>query len=169
SLGLLSAMRGTAIDDQEYLLCRAAQQSLQELDKHPGVDAALRDHEAHMSLRCDGRNQTKAETRSCSSRDDRRFANLAPCSARVMIRAHMRAVIPLRVEPGQMRFKRTLAAAKHVIVFPAHHLTYKLSTMTRAPDDLFDRHALFRQRENGGVGLLAMQKTFILDAFSAGQ
>ena len=45
-----------------------------------------------MSLRCDGRNQTKAEARSCSGRDDRRLANLAPCSARVMIRAHVRSV-----------------------------------------------------------------------------
>ena len=82
-------MGGSAIDDQENRALGADDQSLQKLDEHIGVDAALLDdHEPHMAARGDRRYQTHPMARA-RRLDDRRLALLAPCATGVMIGTHV--------------------------------------------------------------------------------
>src|ERR1039457_5012848 len=71
--------------------------SFQKLDEHARVYAAFfLDHEPHVPFRCNRRNQTKAVA-STGRLDDGRFALLAPCTPRVMIRTHVGGVAKIDV------------------------------------------------------------------------
>src|SRR6202162_3097286 len=102
-LGLLVAMWGPAIDDQEDLALRSDQKSLQKFDEHIRIHAAgFFDHKTHMTFRSYRRDQTDAVPGSCRL-DDRRFTLLSPRAPRVMIRTHVRRVSKINVRTLHLR------------------------------------------------------------------
>src|SRR5277367_6501986 len=103
SLGLLGAMCGPAIDDQEDLALRSDQKSLQKFDEHIRIHAAgFFDHKTHMTFGSYRRDQTDAVPGSCRL-DDRRFTLLSPRAPRVMIRTHVRRVSKINVSTLHLR------------------------------------------------------------------
>src|SRR5271163_271807 len=102
-LGLLGAMCGPAIDDQEDLAFRADQKSLQKFDEHIRIHAArFFDHKTHMTFGSYRRDQTDAMPGSCRL-DDRRFTLLSPRAPRVMIRTDVRRVSKINVRTLHLR------------------------------------------------------------------
>src|ERR1700731_3815569 len=102
-LGLLGAMCGPAIDDQEDLALRSDQKSLQKFDEHIRIHAAgFFDHKTHMTFGSYRRDQTDAVPGSCRL-DDRRFTLLSPRAPRVMIRTHVRRVSKINVRTLHLR------------------------------------------------------------------
>src|ERR1700678_2823352 len=102
-LGLLGAMCGPAIDDQEDLALRSDQKSLQKFDEHIRVHAAgFFDHKTHMTFGSYRRDQTDAVPGS-RRLDDRRFTLLSPRAPRVMIRTHVRRVSKIDVRTLHLR------------------------------------------------------------------
>src|ERR1035441_10889982 len=82
-------MRGASIGNKKNCSLCSNKKSFQKLDEHARVYAAFfLDHEPHVPFRCNRRNQTKAVA-STGRLDDGRFALLAPCTPRVMIRTHV--------------------------------------------------------------------------------
>src|SRR6202795_3076186 len=102
-LGLLGAMCGPAIDDQEDLALCADQKSLQKFDEHIRIHAArFFDHKTHMTFGSYRRDQTDAMPGS-GRLDDRRFTLLSPRAPRVMIRTHVRRVSKINVRALHLR------------------------------------------------------------------
>src|ERR1700733_13987074 len=102
-LGLLGAMCGPAIDDQEDLALRSDQKSLQKFDEHIRIHAAgFFDHKTHMTFGSYRRDQTDAVPGS-RRLDDRRFTLLSPRAPRVMIRTHVRRVSKIDVRTLHLR------------------------------------------------------------------
>src|SRR5271170_3585176 len=102
-LGLLGAMCGPAIDDQEDLAFRADQKSLQKFDEHIRIHAArFFDHKTQMTFGSYRRDQTDAMPGSCRL-DDRRFTLLSPRAPRVMIRTDVRRVSKINVRTLHLR------------------------------------------------------------------
>src|SRR5271168_1725038 len=102
SLGLLGAMCGPAIDDQEDLALRSDQKSLQKFDDIRIHAAGFFDHKTHMTFGSYRRDQTDAVPGSCRL-DDRRFTLLSPRAPRVMIRTHVRRVSKINVRTLHLR------------------------------------------------------------------
>src|SRR5271156_2405726 len=102
-LGLLGAMCGPAIDDQEDLALRSDQKPLQKFDEHIRIHAAgFFDHKTHMTFGSYRRDQTDAVSGS-RRLDDRRFTLLSPRAPRVMIRTHVRRVSKINVRTLHLR------------------------------------------------------------------
>lgn len=70
------------------------------------------------------------------------------------------------MKPGQMRFQRTLARSEDVAPLAADDPPHGLAVMARAPDDLFDRHALLPEGEDPRVCLLAPKISVVLQLLS---
>jgi len=76
---------------------------------------------------------------------------------------------PLHVEPGQEQLERTFASAEDVRALSAYDAPDEAAAVTGASYDIFDRHPRLCEVENGYVGLLTVQISFILDAFGSGE
>lgn len=76
---------------------------------------------------------------------------------------------PAAVEPGKPFLEGALSDPEHVGALTAQDAADELVAMPRALDDLLDRYALLRQFQNGLVGLLAPQISFILQPLGIGQ
>ena len=71
---------------------------------------------------------------------------------------------PLIVEPWQVWVERALPDPEDVIAFATDHLPNQLPAVASLADDLLDRHAILRQRQDGRIGLLAAKIALILEA-----
>jgi hypothetical protein len=70
----------------------------------------------------------------------------------------------LRVEPRKVEFERAFANPEDIRPLTSQHPADEAAAMSRAAHDLLDRGSLLSLLENGGVGVLAPQIAFILDA-----
>src|ERR1700712_4388218 len=76
---------------------------------------------------------------------------------------------PLRVEPLQMMFEGAFSNSEHVGSLPPKNPTDQASAMSAQPYDLLDGGARRRQLEDGGIGVLPSEKTFVLEALGSGE
>jgi hypothetical protein len=76
---------------------------------------------------------------------------------------------PLRIKPSQMVFEGTLSNSEHVGSLPPKNPTDQATAMSAQPYDLLDGGARRRQLEDGGIGVLPPEKTFVLEALGSGE